>query len=129
PAGSFFRSTRPFIRSSFPTMHARSAFDSTTIAGRRFRDVLSNAAPEDDAVFVEGRREIALQIVPDERRTLGVRNAVDIGIRAGEPNQRRANVRVAFDRLNDVALRLDALVVCRFNVTKRTVAPEKRVKQ
>src|SRR6187549_3750693 len=62
------------------------------------------AAPENHARFLELRLEVLLQVLPDQRGAVGVRNTVHrIGQRVAR-NQRSDDLRVGFDPADDIAL-------------------------
>src|ERR1051326_2715232 len=90
---------------------------------------LSDSLPKHDAVFAERRREVLLEVLPDERRAAGVAHSVDVLIRAGERDERGADVRGVLDARDHVALIGVRLIRGHFDLAQRTVAAEQRIEK
>src|SRR3954453_10877289 len=88
----------------------------------------ARALPKYDAVFVECGGVMRLQVLPDERGALLVRDVIDVRQRGGKDDQRGAGL-LSFERGDDFALRALRFVHRHAHVADRRLAVEDRIEQ
>src|SRR5205807_3961122 len=85
--------------------------------------------PDHDAVLVERRLEVRLQILPYQRSSRLVGDAIDFRVRVGKNDERRAHVSIALERGNDGSLRFLRFVERRSDLWNRRVPIEQVVEK